>query len=234
VLAAVLCLVTSLVSSRQAGRYQRRAHPLAHRFLHRRDRRAGIIQARELARAIIEDRPDPTAHLAAGVILQRGEDAWMRIPARLAVRTGQAAWTANTQLSWLGRRTRNVTHETTTVRWQDQGQIDWLITSQRLVGGLPSTREMFSAWWFGLAGVDIDLKRDRILLNGMNGWTGMLTGSTLAPIAVAVIAMCHGLEGVLAHPALENLRQQPPLIEQPEAIGSGGMIIRLPTRRSTA
>jgi hypothetical protein len=234
VLAPLLCLVTSRVRSRQAGRYQRRIHPLAPRFLHRRDRRAGIMQARELARAIIDHRPDPTAHLAAGVVLQPGEDAWMRVPARLAVRTSQEAWTAHTQLSWLGRRARNVARETTIERWQDRGEIDWLVTSQRIVGRLPATGEMISVWWSGLAGVDIDLKRERILLNALNGWTGPLSGPTLASIAVAAIAMCHGLEALLTHPTLEKLRQQPPLIPKPEAVGSGGMIVRLPTRTPTA
>jgi hypothetical protein len=179
--------------------------------------------------------PDPTDHLAAGVVLQPGEDAWMRVPARLAVRTSHPAWTAHTHVSWLGRRAQNVTHETTTEQWKDHGQIDWLITSQRIAGWLPASSEMFSVWWSGVAGVDINLEGDRILLNGLNGWTGMLKGPTLAPIAVAAIAMCHGPEALLLHPAVKDLWQQGtnqlPLPQLPEAVGSDGMIVRLPTRR---
>lgn len=234
VLAVLLCLAASVLRTRRAARGRSHLHPRAGRFVHRRQRHAASLQARQLARAIIEHRPDPTAHLAAGVILQPGEDAWMRSPARLAVRTSQAAWTANTQLSWLGRRARNVSHETTTRRWQGQGEIDWLITTQRIVGRLPATGEMISLWWSGLDGVDIDPKHDSILLNGINGWTGILVGPTVAPIAVAAIAMCHGLEALLTHPALEKLREQPHPIQDQKAAGSGGTIIRLPTRTPTA
>jgi hypothetical protein len=97
---------------------------------------------------------------------------------------------------------------------------------------------MYSIWWSGLAGVDIDLERDHIVLNGMNTWTGMLTGLTLAPIAVAAVAMCHGLEALMTHPALEEVRQagllRPPVAAKPEALRSGATVVRLPTRRPTA
>ena len=196
------------------------------------------LQARELARAIIEDRPNPTAHLAAGVILQPAEDAWLRARARLAVRTSQPAWTANTQVSWLGRRARNVQPRDHNRAVAGPRKIDWLITSQRIVGRLTATGEMISVWWSGLGGVDIDLKRERIVLNALNGWTGMLSAPTLAPMAVAAIAMCHGLEALLLHPALDEAWEQgpkqPPLPQEPEAVGPGGMIVRLPTRRPTA
>jgi hypothetical protein len=237
VLAALVSLVTPRLRSRQAGRCQSHIRPRALRFLNRRDRQAGVLQARELARAITEDRPDPIAHLAAGVVLQPGEEPWLQIPARLAVRTSQAAWRAHTQRSWLGRRARNVTRETITERWQDHGDIDWLITSQRIVGRLPASTEMISVWWVGVAGVDIDLKSERIVLNGVNGWTGVLSGSTVTPIAVASVAMCHGVESLLVHPALHGFWQrdpkQPPRAQDPEAIGSGGSIVSLPARRTT-
>jgi hypothetical protein len=93
-------------------------------------------------------------------------------------------------------------------------------------------------WWSGLAGADIDLKRDRIVLNAANGWTGILSGTTLAPIAVAAVAMCYGAKALLTHPALEDLRRQElqelPPFQEPEAGGSGAMIVRMPTRRPTA
>lgn len=238
VLVALLFLVTSRVRNRQAGLYRRRVHMLAPMFLHRRKRRAGITQARELARAIVEDRPDPTAHLAAGVVLQPGEDAWLRARARLASRTSQPAWTARTQASWLDRRARSVTRESPTEWWLDNGEIHWLITSERVVGRLPASSEMISLWWSGLAGVDVDLKRDCIVLNGVNGWTGMLTGPAVAPIGVAAVAMCHGLEALPEHPALEMLRkqgsQQPSPAQGPRVVDSGGTILQLRTRRPTA
>ena len=237
VLMVLLCLLMSVRRTLGATRCQSHLRPRSRRFVHHWKRQAASLQARELARAIIESRPDPTAHLAAGVILQPGEDAWLRVRARLAVRTSQPAWTAYTQVSWLGRRARNDSYETTTLQWQDQGKIDWLITSQRIVGRLSATGEMISVWWSGLAGIDIDLKWERIVLNGVNGWTGMLAGPAVYPLAVTAIAMCYGPEALLIHPALDELRQggptQPPLPEESEAVRSGGTVVRLPRRRPT-
>jgi hypothetical protein len=159
----------------------------------------------------------------------------MRVRARLTVRSSQAVWPAYTQVSWSGR---NIKREVSADHWQDYGQIEWLVTSQRIVGRLPTSSEMYSIWWSGLAGVDIDIEGDHIVLNGMNAWTGMLTGPTLAPIAVAAVAMCHGLEALLTHPSLEEFRQagllRPPLVHEPDAVHSGGTVVRLPTRRPTA
>jgi hypothetical protein len=79
------------------------------------------------------------------------------------------------------------------------------------------------------------LKHDRIVLNGINGWIGMLRGPAVAPIAVAGIAMCYGLEALPLHPAAASLRQHGPTGRPPsqesEAVGSVGTIVRLPTRR---
>jgi hypothetical protein len=140
-------------------------------------------------------------------------------------------------VNWLGRRAKTVTRDTSTLRWRDHGQIDWLITSERIVGRLPASREMISVWWSGLAGIDIDLKRDCIVLNGMNGWTGMLTGPAVAQIAVAAIAMCYGLEALLVHPAVEFIRRSgrslPPGFRDQNAVGTGGLIVRFPTRMSS-
>lgn len=231
VLVAVLCLGRSRLRCRQAGPYQRRIRPLVRRFVRRRRRKAATLQARELARAIVEDRRAPTAHLAAGVVLEPGEDAWQQTAARLQVRTNQPA-----RMAWPGRRDSNVTRETATEHWQDHGQIDWLITSQRIVGRLPASNEMFSVWWSGLAGVDIDLESDRIVFNAVNGWTGMVTGPAVTPIAVAAVATCYGLEALLIHPALQCTRRsdlrQSPLSPKAEAVGTGGSIVRLPTRRT--
>jgi hypothetical protein len=234
VLVALLCTLTWVRWSPRARSRRRHIHPLPARFVGRRHRHTAFLQARELARAILEDRPDPVAHLAVGVIPQPGEDAWTRARARLAVRTCQAACTAYTQASWLGRRAKNVGRETTTEQWQDHGDIEWLITSQRVVGRQPASSEMISVWWSGLAGVDIDLESDRIVFNGVNGWTGMLTGPAVAPIAVAASAMCHGFEALLVHPALEQLQPKHPLLPpEPEGVGPAGRIVSLPTRRPT-
>lgn len=238
VLMVVLWLLTSVLRTCGTRHDQSYIPPRARQFFQHRKRQIATVRARELARAIIEGLPDPTAHLAAGVILQPGEDAWLRVQARLAVRTTQPALTASTQVSWLGRRAKNVTRETTTEQWRDYGEVEWLITSQRVVGRLPAGSDLISVWWSGLVGVDIDLESDRIVFNGVNGWTGVLTGPAVAPIAVTAVAMCHGLEALLLHPALQALGHRAPapssLPPEPEAVGASGTIVSLPVRRPPA
>jgi hypothetical protein len=149
------------------------------------------------------------------------------------VRSNQAAWAAYTRLSWPGWRAKNVTRDTAMGGWQDCGEIEWLITSERVVGRLLASSEMISVWWSGLAGVDIDLESDRIVFNGVNGWTGTLTGPSVAPIAVAAIGMCHGVDALLVHPALTGFRLTdywlPRPSSLPTSVGAGATILRMPS-----
>ncbi len=177
------------------------------RFRHRRRRQAAAQQARSLAAAIIDCRQDPTVHLAAGVVLQLGEIAWLRARARLAMRSSQTSWVAYTEMSWMGRQARNVSREISSRRWEDYGEIDWLITSQRLVGRLRGSGELISVWWSGLVGVDVDLRHDRLTLNGVNDWIGKLSGPEISPIAVAAVGTCYGPEALALHSALAALRE---------------------------
>lgn len=203
---------------------------------HRRRRQAAARQARSLVAAIMDCRQDPTAPLAAGVVLQVGEIAWARTRARLTMHSSQHPWVAYTQMSWWGRHARTVSGEISSPRWEDLGGIDWLITSHRIVGRLPSSSELISVWWSGLVGVDVDLNGDRLTLNGMNGWTGKLTGPEISPIAVAAVAMCHEPEALAAHPGLAQLRHIDGRNARPPSRGSsadGATIVALPTRQRT-
>ena len=202
----------------------------------RRRRQAAARQARSLVTAIMDCHEDPTAPLAAGVVLQVGEIAWTRTRARLTMHSSQHAWVAYTQMSWRGRYGRNVSREISSARWEDFGEIDWLITSHRTVGRLPASSELISVWWSGLVGLDIDLNGDRLTLNGMNGWTGKLTGPEISPIAVAAVAMCHGPEALAAHPGLAQLRHidgrnATALSRGPLPPAGGATIVALPTRQ---
>ena len=238
VLVAVLCAIDRALAGCRARWHRRRSLPRGHRWLRRKHRRAAALQARALTQAIVGDRPDPTAHLAAGVILQPGEDSWLRVRTRLAIRSSQASWEAYGRASWTGRRTRNVVHEHPAQRWHDRVEIDWLITSLRIVGRLPGNSELLSVWWSGLTGFDINLKRNRIVLNAVNGWTGVLTGPSVVSIAIVAVAACNGLEALAVHPALKRIwRQGPPqpaLPHLPEGIGPGATIIPIQARRPSA
>lgn len=136
-IAVVWCLARAAYRFCRAHRRRGHVRLRTGRLLYRRRRQRAILQARELARAAIAGHADTAAHLGAGVILEPAEQAWGRAAARLAVRASQSTWAAYGQASWFGHRTRNVTRETSTERWEDRGNIDWLITSQRASDGSP-------------------------------------------------------------------------------------------------
>ena len=176
------------------------------------------------------------ANLAAGVILQPGEQGWLQVRARLAVRTSPVACSA--PASGAGPHPKKLNGWIGTEAWKDRGVIDWLITSQRMIGRPKGRTEMISIWWSGLAGLDIDVKHERVVLNAINGWTGILTGAAIPPIAVAAIAACYGHQGLLFHPAVDRIRQHraaaQSLLPVAQATDSGATIIQLPTRRPPA
>lgn len=195
----------------------------------------GNRQAGRLARAMVDGRTDPTAHLTAGVILQPDEDPWGLVRAKLSVQASSGAWISHSRLSLLGRRATSTASESVTRSWQSQGRIDWVVTSDRLVGRVPATGEMISIWWSGLAGFQIEPRRGCILLNGSNGWTGALVGPTVAAIAVAAVAVAYGSDAIPVHPGLERVRPPgPPLDREPETVGPGAAIIPIHARRPSA
>jgi hypothetical protein len=159
----------------------------------------------------------------------------LQVRARLAVRTSLVVCSA--PASGLGQHPKKLNGRIRSEAWKDRGVIDWFITSQRMVGRPKGRTEMIFIWWSGLAGLDIDLKHERVVLNALNGWTGVLTGATVTPIAVAATAACHGHQGLLFHPALEKFRQHTPA-QSPVPVAAatlgGATITQLPTRRPPA
>lgn len=171
---------------------------------------------------------DPVAHLDAGVVLQPGETPWGHAQARFATWETQAVQVARSRVRWDGRRVDSTLREVTASGWHDHGETDWLITSLRLVGRTHDDGELISIWWSGLAGAQVDLPSDAVHLDGNNGWRGHITGPGVAPIGVAAVAACHGLEALSVHPGLGCLRSpaQTETVRAPEllALGSGGRL----------
>jgi len=149
---------------------------------------------------------DSVAHLCVGVVLQPGEKAWVQARARLVTWETQSAQVSRSRARWWGRRVEGAAQEVTASGWQDHGEIDWLITSLRLVGRVHSDGELLSLWWNGLAGIEVDLDVDTVHLDGVNRWRGHITGPGVAPISVAAVAACHGPGALLVHPGLARLR----------------------------
>ena len=77
---------------------------------------------------------DPVAHLGVGVVLQHGETPWAQARARLATWDNHVAQVSRRRVRWWERRLDSVVRQVTASGWQDNGDVDWLITSLRLVG----------------------------------------------------------------------------------------------------
>lgn len=85
------------------------------------------------------------------------------------------------------------------------GTTDWLVTNLRLAaraaGGL-----VISIYWAAVCGLSADLVTEVVVLDGVDGYHGELSGPAIAPIAVTAIASRFGLNALLDHPALTTLR----------------------------
>lgn len=210
-------------------------HPLHRRPRHyrrvgdRRRRRDAAEEARAVVAMLSAGGYDPVAHLDVGVVLKPGEAAWAQAQARLATWETQAVQVAASRVRWGGRRVDSTARKVVASGWQDHGDIDWLITSLRLVGRTRPDGELISIWWSGLAGAQVDLAGDAVHLDGSNGWRGHLTGPGVAPIAVAAVAACHGAGSLAVHPGLGRLRRPAAQTEtsrasEPLALGPGDPI----------
>jgi len=117
------------------GASRLRRHPRRHRRPgDARRRRIAAGQTGELLQALAAGQHDPSAHLEAGVVLEPGEVSWGRGEARLWVWSSESAWAWRSRASWWGRRAHGAGREAVVSGWRDHGDIDWLITSARLVG----------------------------------------------------------------------------------------------------
>ena len=197
----------------------------------RRRRRIAAGKASELLQALAAGRHDPSAHLEAGVVLGPGEVSWGRSKARLWVWSSASAWAWRSRASWWGRRAHGAGRQTVVSGWRDHGDVDWLVTSARLVGRAPGSGELISIWWAGLAGMQVDLHNEVMSLDAANGWRAQLRGPGVAPFGVAGVAGCHGTAALVGHPALASLWDRNGLARsfrrEPPAVSPGEPVLRL-------
>jgi hypothetical protein len=93
--------------------------------------------------------------------------------------------------------------------WRDWGWCQTLITSHRLATRLAADGcRLVSNWWSAVAGVQIDLSRDAVLLDdGAGEWRGRYAGSGVAVVGVAAVERVYGPEALHNHPGLQWLQQ---------------------------
>lgn len=145
-----------------------------------RDRTEAYHDARalaiELARAEPSVRFDP---MRAGVVLKPGETVYRQV--QLWIRVHQDG------------------------KWADASFADVLVTDVRVLCRFASGR-LTSLWWNGVVGLHVDLVAEQMVLDFGDGQPVGLSGVRVAPVAVAGVALTHGLEGLLTHPAMVPLR----------------------------
>lgn len=232
-------IIAWLQRRQQPGREQTMGDPPSrsrprrhHRLGDRKRRSVAREQARDLVGTLVAGGHDPIVHLTAGVVLGAGELAWQQSTARLAVWSTETSRVTRSKLSWWGRQAHTVCHEAVTSRWRDHGDIDWLLTSARIVGRAPASGELIPIWWAGLSGVQVDLDAEVVSFDAANGWRALITGPGVAPIAVAAVAACHGPAALAGHPGFACLRDRAsvpgaPLGPEPPALGPGEPVLRL-------
>jgi hypothetical protein len=161
--------------------------------------------ARALALTIVDGHSPGMQAYDLGIVLNDGETAWQRVPADYRWR-GEQSWIVQHNSHRGYRSTLNEVHQPCMYY---AGILDWVITNQRLAARKPDG-QVVSIWWTALEAISVDLAREVVVLDGMDGYHGELSGPTIAPIAITAIAIRHGAQALLEHPALEPLRSDSP------------------------
>ncbi len=164
-------------------------------------RQQAYNNARALAVAIVAGTAWMPPPYDLGIVLEPGEVAWHRCPATYRWR-GIDSWIE--QRSSHGGR-RAISREVTTPCMYCLGTREWLVTNFRLAARA-ADGGVISIYWAAVLGVTVDLAGEVVVLDGPDGYHGELSGPALAPIATAAIAVLHGAQALLDHPALVVLR----------------------------
>lgn len=153
--------------------------------------------ARWLALDLYHGRAGPLGTYDIGLALEPGEVLYRQAWARY--------WT-------LGATTELVdSHGRVSVvpaAWRDWGWCQTVVTSHRLATRLAADGcRLVSNWWASIAGVQVDLARDVVVLDDRaSSWRGAYGGPAAALVAVAAVERVHGLAALIDHPALWPLR----------------------------
>jgi hypothetical protein len=145
-----------------------------------RDRTEAYHDARALAIELARGEPStPFDPMAAGVVLQPGETVYRQVP--LWIRVQQDG------------------------TWAGASFADVIVTDLRLLCRFASGR-LSSLAWNAVAGLEVDLVAEHVVLDFGDGQPVGLSGAQVAQVSVAVIASIYGIRGLLGHPALAALR----------------------------
>jgi hypothetical protein len=145
-----------------------------------RDRVEAYHDARALAIEFARGEPFTRFdQMAAGVVLHAGETVYRQLP--IWVRVLHAG------------------------RWAEASHAHVLVTDLRLLCRF-ATVPLFSLWWSGVVGLEVDLAAEHIILDFGDGQPVNLSGPLVAPVAVVGIASVYGTQAMLTHPGLARIR----------------------------
>jgi hypothetical protein len=89
--------------------------------------------------------------------------------------------------------------------WRQPQQAHLMLTDQR-IACRDHKGELFSIYWTGLAGCQVDIPAGRIALDHHDGRAGAFIGTAAPVLAIVAVAHLYGAEGLLQHPAIRGLR----------------------------
>jgi len=145
-----------------------------------RDRTEAYHDARALALEFACGEPcTPFDPMTAGVVLHTGETVYRQLPIWVRVQNDG--------------------------RWAEAYSAGVIVTDMRLLCRF-ATGPLFSLWWNGIVGLEVDLAAEHIILDFGDGKPVNLSGPLVAPVAVVGIASVYGTEAMLTHPGLARIR----------------------------
>jgi len=162
------------------------------------ERRAAHLDARRLAVQIAGGGPYPPVDVYSyGLVSNDGEQPyrvfWMQWHMR-------EIWTDNQVIDPGADRNYAV--------WPHPRPLHLMVTDQRMACR-DHHGQLFSIYWSGLSGCQVNLAAERITIDYDDGRAGAFIGTPAPVLAVAVVAHLYGTEGLLDHPALRSLHAQP-------------------------
>jgi len=162
------------------------------------ERRAAHLDARRLAVQIASVRPYPPVDVYSyGLAPNEGEQHyrvfWMHWHMR-------EIWTYNRIIDLQANRE---------FAFWPQPQLAHLMVTNQRIACRDCNGELFSIYWNGLSGCQVDIPAERITLDYHDGRAGAFTGTAAPVLAVAAIAHLYGTEGLLQHPAIRVLHTPP-------------------------
>jgi hypothetical protein len=162
------------------------------------ERSAAHLDARRLAVQIDSGGPYPPVDVYTyGLVPNDGEQPYREFWMHWHMRE---IWTDNRYIGPRANREFAV--------WPPPQLVHLMLTDQR-IACRSHHGELFSIYWNGLSGCQVNVPAERITLDYRDARAVAFTGTAAPVLAVAAVAHLYGTEGLLLHPAIRVLHASP-------------------------